>query len=145
MANEVTVRSGLRIKSGLVDYQSRPTSFRTNLTTTKGPTPGVITIAVLGTQITFSQLVQPGLVFFYNMDAANFVEFGIKDPGTGKFYPLGEIRAGECFPFRFSRNLLSDYYNTGTGTDGDVNYLWFKANTAAVNMLIECFEGNGSS
>lgn len=140
MANEASIRVSMNIKKGNLDYRSSPSLFRADISSSGGPTPGKITVPVTGVSITFPQLTTPGLAWVQNMDSTNYVEYGIKDPGTGKFYPLGEILPGEFYPIRYSRNLLSDYTNVGTGTDGDVNYLWFKANTAPVDVQIHAFE-----
>ncbi len=140
MSNEAAVRVTMTVKTGNLDYRSNPSQFRADVSAAKGPTPGILSIPTAGLSVAFSQLTTPGLCWVQNLDDTNYVEYGIKDPGTGKFYPLGEILAGEFYALRFSRNLLSDYTNVGTGTDGDVNYLWFKANAAAVLVRVDCFE-----
>lgn len=142
MTVTATFRVSLAVKDSTNSgsYQSSPTSFEATLSSFNGPCPGVISVGTSGTQVSLSQLTTPGPVWLHNLDPTNYVEYGIRDPGSGKFYPMGELRAGEMALFRFSRNLLSDYTNTGTGTDGDVNYLWFKANTAACKVRIEAFE-----
>ncbi len=67
------------------------------------------------------------------------MEYGIKDPGTGYFYPLGEVGPGEEWPLKLSRNILEAYFS-GTGTTGDVDYFWLKANTAACYVTVSAFE-----
>lgn len=142
MSREISVRSSITIRSGNLVYQSPGKSlFTSDLNANKGPCPGMVTIPVGGISITFPYLTTPGQVVICNLDTANFVEYGIKDPGSGKFYPLGEVLAGESYVFRFSRNLLENYTNTGTGTTGDVNYLWLKADTAPCDVIIDAFEG----
>jgi len=145
MSDEVNIRSSLQIKktsSGitLLDYNSRPTSFTGDLTGTKGPTPGAFAVSVTGTDVDLSELTTPGYCRFANQDDENFVEYGIYDPETEKFYPLGEILAGESYVLRLSRNLAWEY-GTGTGTSGpETNTLRFRANTAVVSILVEAFE-----
>lgn len=140
MSNEASIRLSMNIRKGNLDYRSNPTSFAADISSSSPPTPGKITVPVAGIQVSLSLLVMPGLYWVQNLDPTNYVEYGIKDPGTGKFYPIHEIMPGEFYPGRFSRNLLSDYTNTGTGTDGDVNYLWFKANAAPVDIQLHAFE-----
>lgn len=140
MSNEATVRSSLNVKVGNLDYRSSPTSFRADVSAAKGPTPGIVSIPTTGIAVTFSQLTTPGICWVQNLDPTNYFEVGIKDPGTGLFYPLLEYLPGEVWPLRLSRNLLEDYTNSGTGTSGDVNNFWFKANTAACLARIDGFE-----
>ncbi len=140
MAGEATIRVSLNVKIGNLDYRSNPTGFRADVSAARGPTPGIISIPTTGIAMTFAQLVTPGLCWIQNLDTVNFFEVGIKDPGTGLFYPMLEWLAGEYWPMRLSRNLLEDYYNTGTGTSGDVNNFWFKANGGAVLARVDCFE-----
>ena len=142
MANEVTIRTSLHVlkASNNIDYQSRPTEFRGDLTGSKGPGPGVTTVSTAGTDIDFSEFTTPGYVRIQNQDATNFVELGIWDPQITKFYPLLEILPGQSYVLRWSRNITREFA-TGTGTTGpDTNTIRLKADTAAVPVLIETFE-----
>lgn len=146
MANEANITCSLTIQkqdgSGrmLIDYNGRPASFRADVTGTKGPCVGSIRVALAGTDVDLSELTTPGLCRIQNQDATNFVEYGIREPGTNTFYPLGEILPGESYVLRLSRNLQEEYVGTGTGTSAPTNFLHLKANTAACNVLIEVFE-----
>lgn len=138
MANEATIRTSLMIKKGNIFYQSNPTAFKANVTGTKGPVPGAVSIAatVTGTDIDFSELVTPGLCRLQNLDATNFVTYGIWDGVS--FFPLGELLPGETYVLRLSRYLGEEF--AGTGTPADVNTFRMKADTAACNVLVEAFE-----
>lgn len=141
MSSEATIQTSLQISKSGLEYQSRPTSFRADVTGKKGPTPGAITVAVLGTSITFSELTTPGFCRIQNLDDTHFVEVGIYDPELNRFYPLLELQAGETYVFRFSRNLQEEYGITGTGTFAPgANRLRLKADTAACSVLVEAFE-----
>lgn len=143
MSNEATIRSGLTIRqSSLFNYNQPGFGlFQASLTTPiKGPCPGLITIPVGGIAVTFPYLTTPGLCFLKNLSSSNFVEIGIRDPVTNKFYPLDELLPGEEYVKRFSRNLLEYYSGTGTGTSAGINYLWFKANTAPCDVIVDAFE-----
>lgn len=141
MANEITLQCTLQVRKGSLNYRSQPASFRATMTGSKGPTPGAIEVSTDGTDVLFDELTTPGVAWIQNLDDDNYVEYGILDPVTRTFYPLGEILPGEFWPIRFSRNLREAYYpSTGTGTTGDVNRLHFKANNAPVNVVIHCFE-----
>lgn len=143
MANEATVRSMLQIKktSGSItqiEYTSSPSTFQADVTGTKGPSPGAVTVTTSGTNIDLTELTTPGLCRISNQDATNYVEVGVKDASTSVFYPLMELLPGESYVIRLSRNVGEEYYST-TGTDTG-NSIHCKANTASVVVLIEAFE-----
>lgn len=127
MANEATVTVSLTISNQALQYRSFPTGFSADVIGTKGPTPGAVSITTAGTDISLAELTTPALCKFTNLDATNYVEWGIWNGTT--FFPLGEILPSEIYLIRLSRNLLSGG-----------NSLRFKANTATVNALIEAFE-----
>lgn len=144
MSDEASVRGGLQIRKiinniTVIDY-SRNIGFKATVVGSKGPVPGAVTISTDGTDIDFSQLVTPGLATIKNMDSTNYVEYGIWEPATSLFYPIGEILPGEEYPIRFSRNLQEEYIGTGTGTSAPTNRLRFKANNAACVVMIGAFE-----
>jgi hypothetical protein len=140
MANEVQIRNSLRIKIGNIEYQSNPTAFNADMFGENGPSPGSMNIPTDGRDIYFEELVTPGWCFMQNLDDDNYVEYGIKDPQTGVFYPLGELGPAETTVFQFSRNLQEQYTGSGTGTTGPENYFHIKANVAACKVLIQAFE-----
>jgi hypothetical protein len=147
MANEVTVRASLQIKKALttandLDYQSKPTTFKANMTGRKGPVPGAFTAEYPGgTDVDLSELTTPGWCWIQNLDTTNFVTVGIYDPESSKFYPMVEIHAGEfCPPFRVSRDIGWEY-GTGTGTGGpETNKLRVRPDTADCNVRVDTFE-----
>lgn len=146
MADEAQVRSSLQItkktSSGLtrLEYRSQPTVFTADVTGTKGPVPGALTVTVDGVDVDFSELTVPALCRLQNQDDTNFFEYGIWDPESSTFFPLGEVLAGETYTLRLSRNLQEEF-QTGTGTTGaDTNRLRLKADTASLNALVEAFE-----
>ena len=147
MSGEASIQVSLQINksdaAGIVNYRSYPTTFTADVDGALGPTPGAFEVSVYGTQVDLSELTQPGLCRISNQDATNFVTYGIYDPETDKFYPLGEILAGEFYIIRLSRDLgwESTASGTGTGTTGpQTNVLMFIANTAACVVLVEAFE-----
>ncbi len=138
MSSEISFSYTLRMSDLNKNYQQTRTEDREG--TKKGPVPGAITVPTAGINIDLSQLTTPGWAVFINEDATNYVEWGIKEPATGFFYPIGEIGPGKEQPIFFSRNLLQEYTNTGTGTSAPTNYLHFKANTDSCNVSIEAYE-----
>ena len=147
MTSEAIVMSGLQISkddtSGKVSYFSSPTSFQADVTGAKGPAVGALDVSVYGTEVNLSELTTPGFARFYNQDPTNYVTYGIRDPETDVFYPLGEILPGESYVLRLSRGVGQVWVGTGTGTGTSGlsdNKLTFYADTAACHVLIEVFE-----
>ena len=141
MGNEGTIRASLTVKQGKTDYTSRPATFNADIAEGAGPTPGAILISTAGTDVDLSELATPGLCRIQNLDETNYVTFGIFDPETVKFYPLGELLAGESYILRLAHDIEEEYgTGAGTGTTGaDTNRLRIKANTAACVVLVEAF------
>lgn len=146
MSGEATIQVSLQITkpdtAGNVNYRSYPTAFTADVDGALGPTPGAFVVSIYGTYVDFSQLTVPGLCRLTNQDPTNYVTYGIVDPETDKFYPLGELLPGEFFVLRLSRALGSEYADvgTGTGTTGGSNRMQFVANVAPCNVLVEAFE-----
>lgn len=141
MANEITIRNSLQIQNGNLDYRSRPTSFRANMSGLDGPVPGAVSCAVApGTNIDLSELTTPGMCWVQNLDADNYVTIGMFDPESDIFYPTLELLPGEFSVFRLSRDIQEEL-GTGTGTVGPgTNRLRCIADTAACNVIFHVFE-----
>lgn len=137
MANEITVNCNLQVVNGSLQYQSRPTSFNASQAVAIGPAVGSKLIATTGTQIDLSTLTTPGMCRIQNLDAANYVEYGLTD-GT-YFYPLGEILPGETYVLRLYRRLGSREATPGTGSTAGTLHLMIRADTAACYVLVEVF------
>lgn len=142
MADEITIRNSLTIRNGNLVYQSPTTQFSQDMNRVGGPTPGQLSITTAGEEVLFGELTTPGMVRITNIDATNFIEWGIWDSAASEFIPIGEVLPGEAHQFRFSRNLRSDYsgVGTGTGTDASTHSFYLKANTATCKVIVEAFE-----
>lgn len=147
MADEATITSGLRILKRdannviILDYPNKTgQTFSVDVTGTKGPTPGALTIPTGGKVVSLEELVTPGLYRFTNMDSASVIEYGIYLPDFDLFVPWGEMLPGETYVGRFSRNLLEDYPGTGTGTDAAHNRVFMKSYPSDAVCNIEAFE-----
>lgn len=137
MANEAKLQISLQITNG--DFQYRPmgpTAYFADVMGKKGPTPGAISVSTTGTDVSLSQLTQPGLVVVQNLDLTNYVFGGIYDGVS--FFPLFEVLPGEVYVWRFYRFLGSEWI--GTGTPADVNTFRLRADTAACNVFVGAFE-----
>lgn len=135
MADEIRMQIGLSIKKGNLLYAIPSMAFTADIETDdpKGPVPGAITVTTTGTDVDFSELVNPAVCKITNLDDTNFVSYGVYDGAS--FHFLGEILPGETYVLRLSRYLGG----TDPGTSGD-NTLRFKANTASCIVQVEAFE-----
>lgn len=140
MSSEATVVVGLRINKDNLNYDSSSQGFSADILRGFGPTPGCIQVSTDGTDIDLDQLDTPGLCYLCNLDTVNFVEYGIWEPATSRFYPLGELLPGEQSILRLSRNIRQEYEGTGTGTSAPTNTFRFKANTTSCSVRIEVFD-----
>lgn len=146
MSDEATVINSLAIRvtdgsnNVLLDYQSRPTNFRADVSGARGPTPGLVLATTGGTNVDLSLLGTPGLAFFWNLDSTNYVTYGRWDETNSVFYPFGELLPNEGVVLRLSRDIETEYAGTGTVEGGDTTTLRFKANTASVYVRVEVFE-----
>lgn len=140
MSDECQFSFSLSITKGNLNYRPQNPSFNVNVTGQKGPSPGAISVPTTGVDVDLSQLVTPGLCILRNLDQTNFFEYGIRDPVTSEFFPLGEVLPGQSWPLLLSRNLLEAYTNTGTGTTGQIKKFHLKADTAALYASVEAFE-----
>lgn len=143
MSREAIVRSSLIIRTGNLDYRSNPTGFVADVAGINGPTPGAITVPVEGVDVDFSQLTAfGGLCRLANLDDTNFLTWGIHDPETDLFYPVGKVLAGETYVLRLADDLEQELgTGSGTGTAGpSTNRLRLKADTASVVALVEAFD-----
>src|SRR5262245_58703717 len=141
MAGEATVMSSLQLRKGKVNWRTPNSSFRATIVgNAKGPVPGAITVPTSGINIDLSGLTTPGLCEITNYDASNYVEYGIRDPDSGRFFPIHEILPGETYVVRLSRNLRQEYTGTGTGTGPANNTFHFKANGDDCDVFIGAFE-----
>lgn len=151
MSQEATIRSSLQIR--IVDsttsvvqmqYQSNPSQFLGDVSAAKGPSPGLVSVTPNGTDVDLSKLTEPGYVRMMNQDATAYVDVGLYILATGIFFPLFEIKPGESYVYRFSRNLFEEVIGTTTGTAGGTPFSTLRlratTNHAAINVLVEAFE-----
>ena len=140
MASEITVRTSLEINGTVLKARPQPTSFIADMSEQRGPTPGLVAVTVSGVNVDLSALTAPGMCRIMNLDATSWVEYGVYDPETTKFYPLGEVGPGETYVLRLSRHIGVELGPTGTGTSGPTtNRLRIKGLSAACDVVVEAF------
>lgn len=139
MANEIRVTQRLEITNGNLQYQSRPFNFQVDQTNPGGPTPGIITATVDGTNVSLAGLTMPGWCRIQNQDLTNYIKVGLTD-GT-YFYPLLEIPPGMSQPLCLYRYIGTREDTPGTGTSSaSLLSLRIAADTAPCKVLVEAFE-----
>lgn len=140
MANEGSYSVSLTINKGHLKVQDTE-AFQFDVATAGGPSPGEITVTIAGVDVDLSALTTPGVCVFKNLDPTNFVEVGIREPGTSTFYPLLILRPGRGWIVELSPNIQEEYFpSTGTGTTGPANFLHLKANTASCRVQVKAYE-----
>lgn len=142
MANEVTIRASLQVKSGFLNFQSPNTGTTDSVAIAKGPCVSTITVETGGTLIDFSELTSPGWCFIQNLDQITTVDYGIYDTINETFFPIHELPPGMGLPVKFSFYLGESYdlVGTGTGTSALIHRVMFKARTNDAFVLIQCFD-----
>ncbi len=157
MAGEITGTLSLNVRKSdsatppnvLID-ERLTARISNDMTGSKGPSPGSIQALTIGTQVNFSALTQPTWCWIQNQGpsdgsvatAAEYTQYGIYDPASHKFYPLGELGVGEAVAIKLSRNLQEIYLGPGTGTaaGGETARMMLLANSKAQNILVSAFE-----
>ena len=148
MADEVTVQLGLTVRKNNLNHRPPMRTFKADLTTPVGPTVGAIIVTTEGTDVEFTELVDPGWCMITNQedDEGSSIEIGLYDPETNRFYPMFVIEPGWAFgPVCFDPSFQWEEYpaggtGTGTGTGGYTNRLRLRAKAHACYALVEAFE-----
>jgi len=131
MANEIQIRSSIRIRNGAQDYNPQPTTFSADQSVQGGPTPGQITIGVLGYEdVDLSELATPGVIRIQNMDTAEVIQYGVDT-----LY-FGEVLPEEFYILRLSRYFRQQASGTGTAGVGALR-IWGAVGT---KVVVEAFE-----
>lgn len=141
MASEASIsyRVAIRKTSSTLVLKnwSQSASFNADVSELTGPVPGSFNVGIGGKIVDLQEITTPGICWFKNMDATNYVTIGVWDPGIDVYYPMLELLAGESFPVRLYRHIQEEYTGTGTGTTGPGNYLFMKAVGGTVLVSVE--------
>lgn len=141
MSNEISVTASLTISKDNLSYQNSPRSFRADMTTAAGPTPGLVVATPLGQTVDLSLLTTPGMCCITNInDGDVYVEVGIWDVTNSIFFPLMEVLPGESYVIRLSRSLGLEEAGAGSGSTGSGNSLMLRCNSQTANVKVEAFE-----
>ncbi len=141
MSDEATVKQSVQISiSGRRIYNPPAASFRVDVSTAKGPTPGSVTATAGGVDVDLSQLTVPGLCHIINYSTTDFLEYGVYDPETDRFYPLGEVAAEGEYIFEFSRNLFGEFAGTGTAELSATNRFRVRGGNSTIECTVNAFE-----
>lgn len=139
MANEITFNFNLTIRKDNLNT-SRRASFRPNFDGSTGPTPGAVTVTTAGIDISLANLnTLGGVCIITNLDETNKISYGIYNPDENRFRPIGDVLAGESWPFRISSDLGEEFL-TGTGSDLGNATLHLRAANAACEAVVEVWD-----
>jgi hypothetical protein len=127
MANEISLQIGLSCTNGNFSFPRIGTQTQITQTTIGGGGPGVITAVTTGdgTTVNLSTMTNPGVAYFRNLDATNFVLIGTAGT-TGVGY-LAKLKAGEEMAIRLNNAMTSDI-------------LYVKADTASCKVDVRVLE-----
>lgn len=139
MANEITVTNQVRINNGNLQEFGQPASFRMNMDSVQGPTPGFVTVPTTGVDLDLSALSSFGVCRIRNLDETNDIIYGIKEPSSGFFYPIGKVRPGHHWWIDLADELLQEFTNTGTGTSAATNKFHIRAKNAACKAIVDAY------
>jgi hypothetical protein len=119
MADEISVRLNLRVSNGnLVESIDTGTKTFTQ-NAIGGPTPGYVSVGTSEETISLSELSTIGACYIQNLDATNYVEFGVS---TGVY--MVRLKAGDIAYLRLKPGVT----------------LYAKANTATCKVVVKAFE-----
>lgn len=91
MADEITVSVQLEASKGGAEESYKPQAFTFDQAT-KGVFKGTIPVATSETTISFTGLTSPCTLLMYNLDATNYVDWGLDNTtmqAIGRLYPYG--------------------------------------------------------
>lgn len=145
MSDEITVRASVTVKNGNYSYASQPGYCTDDQATPGGGVPGTVIASESGTDVSFSPLVQPTWVELMNVEAADSglrAEWGVYDPQTSVFIPIGELEPGDVTVLKLSRNFGEEWVSFGTATATAIanNTLRIKAYGGTCRVSVKAHE-----
>ena len=120
MADELKITLQVQLTNGELKDTINPGQKKFDQTTARAGGPGVVNIGTSEENISFGDIT-PGYVYLQNLDATNYVEFGMDDSSTIK--KLGKLQPGGVALFELAASQT----------------LRMIANTAACDVLIKGF------
>jgi hypothetical protein len=106
-AGEIIANFTLLVKKGSLDI-TRTVAQTLTLTAANPNVAGMtqsINTNTVGTALTLGDVSTNGVCWFRNLDAANYVEIGVRDVNTN-FLPLVRLNASEAWPFRMAKGIV---------------------------------------
>lgn len=144
MSNEISVRNSITIRSGGLIYLSNQRSYRADMSGSFGPAPAAFLATYDGTDVDLSGFTDPGWCHIINNEASGgvTVSWGIYDPETDRYYPLGKLEPGQDTGlFQLDDLFRGEFVGTGTGTDLGINRLRVKAKDGdSASVFVGVFE-----
>ena len=120
MADEITLNIRLQLENGALLDDNRP-SAQSITQTTQTMFKSVVSIGTSEESVTYAELTAPGICYLKNLDATNYVQWGV---ATTVY--TGRLKASDA-PAMFR-------------LDPGATTLYLKANTAACKVLITVYD-----
>jgi len=121
MANEITLTVGLQLVNGSLRAQF-PNVASQYTQTTSGMSDQVLSIGTSEENVAFGDVASPGVTVLHNLDATNYVTYGMSDGGTMK--AIGQLKPGDKHTIRIAPSAT----------------LRMLADTAACKVRVMCLE-----
>jgi hypothetical protein len=119
MSDEITIQASLQVENGTYTQPKLGSGIhKFDQASAGGGVPGTVSVGTTAETISTGDLTTPGWVWMKNLDATNYVQWGMSDGGTLK--TVGRLEAGEMALFRLDPGAT----------------LMMKANTAACLVQI---------
>jgi hypothetical protein len=139
VANQIRVQAGLQVGSF---YVSQPQAVVATQQGSAGPTPGDLLVTPAGIDVSLAELSVPGgMCRMYNKDLVAWVEWGVFDYTSNKFYPVGKLIPGGIAVLQLSPNL-GVQVGTGSGSvpTESSETLRFRSHGGNARVVVDCFD-----
>lgn len=121
MADEITLNVRLQLDNGVLDVDFRPGTIQVDQATS-GMSDQVLSIGTSEESITFGDVANEGVCVLYNLDATNYVDWGVDNT---TMQAIGRLKPSH----------IPAVFNMKAGTT-----LKMQANTAACKVRVIMFE-----
>lgn len=139
MASEISVQNVITIRNGTLRHQTQGGSYRLDMASVGGPTPGMLSVPTTGIDIDLSELSSVGLCELTNLDSTNSVDVGIHDGSL--FHPFMRLPpGGKPFTVPLSPEIGVEEDVPGTGTSAVVNTLFLRGVGGTCKVVVNAFE-----
>ena len=122
MADEISIATTMVVRKGYLDWTRQRSRSYSLVSSAPAKAGGIISVGTTHEALPMADVASAGWARLENVDATNYIEVGVVVSGT--FYPLLKLKAGECYPVRFSPSAT----------------IYVKANTADALLDYDLFD-----